>query len=91
MCFISVNRAYENLAFGNKSVYVPLTFDVEKSGRVTKIKSTIEGGEKDELYAKARRVARRLIFRPSFEQGELVGTEQYQHNVRVTIRKKSTG
>lgn len=72
----------------DKSVYVPMILNVSKVGKVGKVQPAQVGGDKDELYSKARRVARRLTFRPAIEQGKLIDTQNHQHDVRILVKVK---
>jgi len=72
-----------------ESVYVPLTFDIDLYGRVKNIER-LEKGVEVEHYSRARRAARRLLFRPIVENGTPVGMNQYSHDVRVLVRRKSS-
>jgi hypothetical protein len=75
----------------DESVDVPLIFNVQKTGRETKVEAQSESQAQGVVFKRARRAARRLVFRPAFEQGKMVDTLGYQHNVRVLVKKESEG
>jgi len=73
----------------DRSMFIPLMFDVDKNGKVGKVAPLEGGAESVELFSRARRATRRLLFRPVIEKGKMVGSDLHTHNVRVLVKKKT--
>lgn len=72
-----------------ESVYIPLTFNVTDGGKVKKV-APLEEGVEVQYYSRARRAARRFLFRPVIDNGKMVGANQFTHDVRVLVRRRKT-
>ncbi|MEM7357572.1 MAG: hypothetical protein AAF431_00535 [Pseudomonadota bacterium] len=84
------NYAYERKTIVPKraNVIVPLSLNVSKTGKVEDVVLVGDDAETQEYFARARRAARRLIFRPQIVDGEPVASFNVPHDTRVYARKK---
>lgn len=62
---------------------IPMSFDVQPSGRSAKVLPMADNSEHIKYYKAARRALRKLIFRPAIINGEVVRTSLTEHGVRV--------
>ena len=69
------------------SVLVLLTLEVDKNGKVRNVADLPQDHEYIKYFNKARRSARRLIFRPKMVDGDAVVAEHVDHQIRVPKKK----
>jgi len=69
-------------------VMVPLTLNLDSNGRVNGFASIADGAPYPELVKRAKRAARRLVFRPVIENGKMTGMNGVNHDVKVLVRRK---
>ncbi|NNC99156.1 MAG: tetratricopeptide repeat protein [Gammaproteobacteria bacterium] len=67
------------------SLLVPLELTVGKDGTVKKVAELAPDDEFAKYFSKARRMARRLIFRPRLVDGKAVETDQVEHKIRIYV------
>ena len=70
------------------SVLVPLFLQVNELGQVDQVAKLPADSEYALYYSKARRAARRLIFRPKFIDGKAVAVNELSHDIRVYPRRR---
>lgn len=84
------NYAYQRKTIIPKraNILVPLNLKVSSTGKVEDVVLAGEGEEIERHFSRARRAARRLIFRPQIIDGQPVATAAVPHDTRVYVRKK---
>lgn len=71
-----------------ETVRVPLTFNLDLSGRVKGF-ADINADESDpELIKRAKRAAKRMLFRPVIENGKMIATRDTNYDIKVVMRSK---
>ncbi len=71
----------------NPEVTFPLEIAVSEDGKVSKVFTDPDASETPKIAQRARRLARRLSFRPAIEGGKMVGTDRIVQDVRVLVRR----
>lgn len=74
----------------NPEVKFPLDVSIDANGKVSKVLTDPKASETPKIAQRARRLARRLSFRPAIEGGKMVGTDQFTQDVRVLVRRSET-
>ncbi len=69
------------------SLLVPMVFDVNELGRVENVAKLSDDNEFASYYKKARRAAKRLLFRPKHIDGKAVAVNGFSFDVRVYARR----
>ena len=67
------------------TVLVPLTFALDKYGKVQHFADDTDASTSSKLVSRAKRAARRLVFRPAIERGQMVPAEQVSYEVKVKV------
>jgi len=70
-----------------RHVHVPVSLDLLSSGRVKKVYRVSDDEDESKVERRARRLARKLVFRPIIENGEMVATDRLDYDVKVRLRK----
>lgn len=71
-----------------ESVYVPLLINLDEFGKVKKILTKADETPYPRYVFRAKRTSRKLIFRPTIENGAMVKTPNFQYDVRLHLRPK---
>ncbi len=71
-----------------ESVYVPLTMNLDEFGRVKKILTKADETPYPRYVFRAKRTSRKLIFRPTIDNGAMVKTPNFKYDVRLHLRPK---
>ncbi len=66
---------------------IPLTITIDDDGRVRKVSRDALVETTTALTNRARRIARRIKFRPIIENGKLIPISDYRYEVEVSVRK----
>ncbi len=69
---------------------VPLTMNIDRYGRVEKVLTKAGEGPFPKLITRAKRASRKMVFRPAVENGQLVATNDFSHEVKVALRNGET-
>ena len=75
---------------GDRTVFVPVNFDIHHNGRVRKVYTQNGTGPYPKLTARAKRVARATVFRPIIEDGKMVGAKDVTYDMKVRLRNSET-
>ncbi len=67
-------------------VAVPLNFDIDKYGRVGKIHTSAADAPEPKIVFRAKRISKRLKFRPMVENGKMIATHNFDYDIRVKLR-----
>ncbi len=67
------------------TVLVPLTFTLDKYGKVQGFADDIDDNASPKLMSRAKRTARRMVFRPAIERGQMMPAEQVVYEVKVKV------
>lgn len=70
------------------TVLVPLKLGISPRGRVTEISAANDSEFSRTYFSKARRLAKRLTFRPRIVAGELLANDNFAYQQRVYAKKK---
>lgn len=76
----------EEVINSERVVKVPLNFDIDQHGRVSKIHTVASDDPKPKMIIRAKRVSKRLKFRPNIENGKIIATNNFDYDVRVRLR-----
>lgn len=68
------------------TLMIPLTLDISDDGIINKVYRGDETEQTDDYFYRARRAAKRLVFRPSFVDGVAQPIESFEHKQRVYQR-----
>ncbi|GHA11808.1 hypothetical protein GCM10008090_21990 [Arenicella chitinivorans] len=67
------------------TVLVPLTFALDKYGKVENFTDDTDASTSPKLISRAKRTARRMVFRPAIERGKMMPVEQVSYEVKVKV------
>ena len=70
----------------DRVVSVPLNFDIDQYGRVKRIHTVAADSDTPKMVFRAKRVTKRLRFRPVIENGQTIETNDFDYDVRVRLR-----
>ncbi len=73
-----------------ETVYVPLTFNLDAEGRVKGFAEASADAPYPDLVKRAKRAAKRMLFRPVIENGKMIATSDINHDIKVLVRRKNT-
>jgi len=74
---------------GKPFVRVPLNFNLDEYGRVDKVNTASDApGPYPTLIPRAKRLAKRLVFRPIVENGKIIAADNVDYDVLVFLRKR---
>jgi len=71
-----------------ETMLVPITFSLSEFGRVKKFADVDEPDTQKSVTKRARRVAKRLRFRPVIENGRMIAVGEFTHPVQVKARRQ---
>ncbi len=69
-----------------RSIRIPMSFNLDKYGRVSKVLTEADEVRYPKLVPRAKRASRRLVFRPTIENGRMISTDEYSYDVLVRLR-----
>jgi len=75
----------------NASLYIPMTFSVDRFGQVNNIVKINEGEPNFKYFNKARRALRKAKFRPTINEGVTVATDRLSEEVRIFVKRDKAG
>lgn len=67
---------------------VPLAFDIDTDGNVRRVQKDALDGTTGAMLSRAKRVARRMKFRPIIENGKLIRSVEHREDIRIKVRDK---
>ena len=71
----------------SRHAYLPVNLDLESSGRVEKV-YRVSGEEIDaKIGSRVRRSARKYVFRPVIENGEMIASNGIDYKVKIRLRE----
>jgi len=73
-----------------ETIAIPLTIDVAANGKVASVDKIALDDEYTDYYARAKRTVNKLIFRPAIIDGKLADVQQFTHQVKVHVKKKTS-
>jgi len=71
-----------------ETLFIPTTFSLTEAGRVKKFAPLEKTTVADNIVKRARRVAKRLRFRPVIENGEMIAVNEFTHEVMVKVSRQ---
>jgi len=74
----------------DRTVFVPVNFDLHHNGRVRKVYTKNGTGPYPKLTSRAKRAARATVFRPIIEGGKMVAAKDVTFDIRVRLRNGET-
>ncbi len=76
----------QDYGHSDRFIKVPLSFSLSRLGRVNKIYTEKGEGPYPKLVSRAKRVSKRMMFRPPIENGKMIATEDYNYDINVALR-----